>query len=563
MDTERPLPELLTSRDVATLLGRPLHEVTWWVVALRPSRRYTRFLLARRGGGDPREIHAPIKPIKDMQQRLLVAFARAHEPTLNVHGFVRGRSPISNARPHQKQTSVLRVDLHDFFPSIHFGRVRGLFTAFPFDYPQDVAQLLAQICCHEGVLPQGAPTSPLISNLICRGLDRELAQLAKDERCYFTRYADDLTFSTRRREFPVALADMDDTGSLVVGKRLRDLVEAHGFTVNETKTRLALYSQRQRVTGLIVNEEVNVSRDYVRDLRMALYIWRQYGLEAATERYHGAHPPRNAPPDKASPELPQVLAGRIQYVGSVKGWSDPVYRRLATQLSELDERFQPHSFRSLETKQTAVLYTEGKTDPMHLLAAQEYFHAAGDFENLELVTVDATPAGGGKKLLDLTRALALTRQDVPAVSVFDSDEKNVLEDAVGPTGSRNHTNRVGAVAIRHPQWRDENMPLCIEMLYRDDDLQLVDPHNRRIYLLEEFNPTTGFHLVDALNTPNIKSRTLVREEVYKHGSDKSLALSKIRFAEYVEAHTPPYDAIDFEGFRPTFDAIQDMVARLV
>jgi RNA-directed DNA polymerase len=243
-------PDLLTTRDLAELVGLPLNELTWWVYGLRPSKRYTRFNVQKRSGG-VREIHAPIKPIKDVQRRLLVALAPAYRPTLNIHGFVAGRSPVSNARPHQRQTSVLRADILDFFPSIHFGRVRGLFRAFPFDYPDDVAQLLAHICCHRGALPQGAPTSPLVSNLICRGLDRDLAQLAKEERCYFTRYADDLSFSTRRRQFPVALADMDESGVTVAGKRLHDLVEHHGFVLNGSKTRLVHYAQRQRVTGLI------------------------------------------------------------------------------------------------------------------------------------------------------------------------------------------------------------------------------------------------------------------------------------------------------------------------
>ena len=85
----------------------------------------------------------------------------------------------------QKQEWVLRVDLRHFFPSIHFGRVRGMFKAPPFEYSENVATLLAQICCFEGQLPQGAPTSPVISNLICRGMDKELAELARMERCFF------------------------------------------------------------------------------------------------------------------------------------------------------------------------------------------------------------------------------------------------------------------------------------------------------------------------------------------------------------------------------------------
>jgi RNA-directed DNA polymerase len=181
-----------------------LNKVTWWLYALREDRRYTWIELAKRDGSKPRQIHAPIKPIKDMQRALASVLAGCYEPPVNVHGFVHGRSPVSNARQHQKQKWVLKVDLEDFFPSINFGRVRGMFMAFPFEYPPEVATLLAQLCCYRNQLPQGAPTSPIVSNFICRRLDVQLARIARDERCYYTRYADDICLSTNRKTFPGA-----------------------------------------------------------------------------------------------------------------------------------------------------------------------------------------------------------------------------------------------------------------------------------------------------------------------------------------------------------------------
>jgi len=112
---------------------------------LREDRRYDRFEIARRGGGPPREIHAPIKPIKDIQRRLAELLTACYEAPVNVHGFVPGRSPTSNARLHQRKQWVMRLDIENFFPSINFGRVRGMFMAYPFEYPRDVATLLAQI----------------------------------------------------------------------------------------------------------------------------------------------------------------------------------------------------------------------------------------------------------------------------------------------------------------------------------------------------------------------------------------------------------------------------------
>jgi RNA-directed DNA polymerase len=317
-DTSSP-PLLLSRADVASLLGLPLRELTWWVWALREDRRYDYFEIARRDGSPPRQIHAPIKPIKDIQQRLSKLLSDCYEPPVNVHGFVRGRSPMSNARLHQRQQWVLRLDLADFFPSIHFGRVRGLFRAYPFDYPADVATLLAQICCHDGRLPQGAPTSPIISNYICRRLDSRLAQLARAERCHYTRYADDLCFSTDRTRFSATLGSID-AGLPTAGVSVVEIIVANGFTVNEAKIRMMRRTQRQRITVLVVNRKVNVSQQYTRDLRNLLYIWQQHGEPDATAALGRLEPHMNWPPGKPTPEFRKVVRGRVQHVGAVKGW---------------------------------------------------------------------------------------------------------------------------------------------------------------------------------------------------------------------------------------------------
>ena len=217
------VPPLLTRSDVARYLGVDLRLITWWVWALREKRRYYEFSIERRTGGRPRVIRAPIKPIKDLQHSLLPLLDAAYTPRSHVHGFVRGRSPVTNATIHRNQRWILRVDLTDFFPSIHFGRVLGLFRAAPFDYPDAVATLLAQICCHRNELPQGAPTSPVLSNLVCRGLDKQLAAFAKAQHCHYTRYADDICLSSGRRSFPDTVARVVD-GTTVLASELRTII---------------------------------------------------------------------------------------------------------------------------------------------------------------------------------------------------------------------------------------------------------------------------------------------------------------------------------------------------
>jgi RNA-directed DNA polymerase len=233
------IPAFGSKIELATALNIRLETLNYWVYGLSSSRRYDTFDLQKRSGVGTRTIHAPIKPLKDIQKALSVLLAPAYSPSLRVHGYVAGRSILTNADRHKRKRWVFRVDLKDFFPSINFGRVRGLFLSPPFNYPDQVATLIAQICCHQNGLPHGAPTSPLVSNLTCRGLDRTLATLARVERCHYTRYCDDLTFSTHRQSFPPTLCTRDPkTGVLVAGEHLDGLITSHGFQINPEKTAL-------------------------------------------------------------------------------------------------------------------------------------------------------------------------------------------------------------------------------------------------------------------------------------------------------------------------------------
>ena len=240
---------LIFTRDqLARRLGLTTRAMTWWIVALREERRYHEFPIERRNGGEPRIIQTPIKPIRDLQTALLPLLDSVYQPWPHVHGFVRGRSAVTNAAVHRGQRWILRIDLKDFFPSIHFGRVRGLFMAQPFDLNDEVAIALAQICCHKGALPQGAPTSPIISNLICRGLDTRLAKFASVAHCSYTRYADDICFSTGRKQFPRLVAEAFDRHP-VLNPDLRAIIADEGFVVHDDKTRLMPRFQRQRSPG--------------------------------------------------------------------------------------------------------------------------------------------------------------------------------------------------------------------------------------------------------------------------------------------------------------------------
>jgi len=554
-------PLLLTRDDVANVLGIRLKQLTWWVYALDDYKQYKTFDIARHNGQAPRRIYAPIKPIKDIQRSLAALLLDWYEPPQSVHGFVTGRSAVTNARVHQRQEWVFRADIEDFFPAINFGRVYGMFKSHPFDYPREVAALLAQICCFDNQLPQGAPTSPIVSNYICRGLDADLANLARSERCYYSRYADDLCFSTRRRQFPTSIGLVDDTGAHQAGAALKAIIGRHGFTVQDKKTRLVRRTQRQRVTGLVVNSIVNVDRRYVRSLRAVLYIWQRYGQEEAARAFDRAHARLNWPPEKDQPAFPSVIRGRIQHVGFVKGWGSSIYRDLAHRMQKIDPTFAPSTLRVLHRPVTVRVYTEGETDIIHLQAAKAYFDKRDEFKNLRFEFPPDAATGGSAQLLKHCEALAVTPQSVPCVCVFDRDEDRILRQAVGTSDAKDHGNDVFAVAIRAPEWRAEQEPLTIEMLYKDEDLQRRDKKRRRLYLSKEFDRERGRHGSEPVYVLIPKKDGLIREEVLRAEDGESVGLTKMAFAENVRDGATGFVGVSFEGFRPTFALIEEAVAR--
>ena len=281
--------------------------------------------------------------MKLLQRRLLVFLNVLYRPRLIAHGFipVRGRGIRSNASEHVDRRWLLNIDLEDFFTTIHFGRVRGLFASYGIQLP--AADLLARICCYNSVLPQGAPTSPAVSNLVCRRLDLALQRFASAHGCRVTRYADDITFSTMRQAFDPAVASIDySDGQRVVtlGAPLRHLIQSNSFRINETKTRARGQSDRQDVTGLTVNKTVNVRRSYVRSVRGMLYAAERHGL-AEAQAYFESKYSRTRHPNLPPPEFLRSLEGRLAFLAQIKGTHNPVVTALWNRACRLDDRLTP------------------------------------------------------------------------------------------------------------------------------------------------------------------------------------------------------------------------------
>lgn len=279
------LPPLADSKALADAMGIALGELRFLAFNRKVAsvNHYQRFTIPKKSGGE-RLISAPMPRLKRAQYWVLdniLAQVPLHDAA---HGFAPERSILTNARNHVGRDVVINLDLKDFFPTLTYARVKGLFEAL--GYAEAVAIPLGLLCTEPMVdevtldgerhfiadgprlLPQGAPTSPAITNLICRRLDRRLMGLARSLGFTYSRYADDLTFSGSGEA-------VKKIGTLL--KAINGIVEAEGFTVHPDKTRVMRRSARQEVTGLTVNEGVAVPRDLMRRYRAVLQQVERHG----------------------------------------------------------------------------------------------------------------------------------------------------------------------------------------------------------------------------------------------------------------------------------------------
>jgi retron-type reverse transcriptase len=305
--------------------------------AVSKTTHYQRFQIPKKTGGF-RQISAPMYRLKDAQYWVLQHILDKVALHDAAHGFVPARSIVSNARPHVAAGVVINLDLQNFFPTITFPRVKGVFRKL--GYSESAATILGLLCTEPNIdemeldgenwyvangerfLPQGAPTSPAITNILCRKMDRRLQGLAQKLGFTYTRYADDLTFS--------ATGEGEKKVNLLL-KFVKQIIENEGFTLHPDKTRVMRTGRRKEVTGVVVNDKPGIDRKMLRRFRALLH-------QIETEGPHGkkwGH----------TPNLLAAIEGYANYVFMV----DPVkgeplkarVRKLAKTLPQTPRKTYP------------------------------------------------------------------------------------------------------------------------------------------------------------------------------------------------------------------------------
>lgn len=361
---------------VAFILGVEPKFLSQQIYKTDDAHKYKSFTIPKKNG-KYRDISAPNAKLKFIQSRLSRLLYQCyfdihgvpeHPKRILSHGFQKSRnlSIYTNANRHVGKKFVFNVDIKDFFPSYNFGRVRGFFIKNRhFELHETVATVLAQIACFQNTLPQGAPSSPIISEFITQSLDYKLQILAKRHRCSYSRYADDLTFSTSMKDFPSKIAVPYPVPELwVPGSELKRAISSSGLELNIDKVRMQHRGQRQAVTSLTVNSTVNISSYYYKGVRYCAHAMMTTGKAKASKKLYIDESDLNS----------HKIWGMLSHINNIKSKSQeilplrdynannpaPHYLRL------MGDFFHYH--RIHESKKP-IIVCEGKTDYIYLKEA--------------------------------------------------------------------------------------------------------------------------------------------------------------------------------------------------
>ena len=549
--------------DLAKLLDFKPKGVSYILYKQPAASKYATFQIPKRSGGH-RTIKAPSDSLKLLQQRLS-DFLQDCVDEINAvsgrrdraaHGFKRKRSIITNARQHRHRRWVFNVDLEDFFLSINFGRIRGFFIKTrAFELQEAVATVITQIACHENSLPQGSPCSPVISNLIAHLLDMRLVKLASESGCTYSRYADDLTFSTNKRDFPSAIAvpsAAEGAGSHVwlAGEALRKVIESAGFRINAKKTHLMYRASRQSVTGLVVNERINVRWEYRHNVRaMVDRLVRTGHFDLlAVKRENGG------PVLEERPGTLNELHGMLGFIDSVeslnKNETSDSRPRGKSSREKVYREFLLYS--TFYAAPTPVIICEGETDNVYLTHAIRSLAAA--FPTL------AEVAPGGKIRLKV-RLYKYPRSSTARVLDLKDGGSSVLSRFIA--AYKKETKRFTGPGLKEP----------VVIVYDSDDgAKSIRNTIKSVSGVKPIGSEPFVHIVKNLYAvatpvePGGESRiedlfdaktkgTVIDGKTFNEGHDFD---PDRHYGKKVFAHRvvrPNADKIDFGGFRPLLTTV--------
>lgn len=534
--------------DFANMLGYKPNAISYILYQLSDNEKYNKFYISKKSGGK-RLICAPNPHLLMLQRRIAEMLYKCRseiDAEYNFkpisHGFRKQYSILTNAKPHRARRYILNIDLENYFPSFNFGRVRGFFIKNKhFSLNDKVATLIAQTACYENHLPQGSPCSPIIADLITHPLDIRLVQLSKKHKLFYTRYADDLTFSTNKIEFPMEIASpsLECSTNWLLGKELIQPITKAGFSINNQKTRLQFKAKRQEVTGLTVNSKVNVNAEYYRTVRAmcnSLFHTGSY------------HMPQSAVPLTSL----NPLHGMLNFIFYIKSASDrnSIQEKNSNPAGyrELYKRFLFYRYFICSSKPLVVC--EGKTDNVYLhyairkltefhpdlgYSSEQQFESKLSIFNYKNTTHDILNIGGGSGGL-----VHLINMYVKYNHMFKSPPVHpviILADNDGGAKS--------LFSVIKQNFKKEISVTSTENFYK---------LNHNLYFIKTPEQGQDNTFIELLFEPKLLHTKLDGKKfeiIAKRGED--MTYSKQVFAERVVRQNA--DHIDFTGFTPLLNRV--------
>lgn len=547
--------EIQSRNQLADFLGLQRKTLSYVLFKAGVDSFYTSFDIPKKDG-TARHINAPNGILKIAQRTLankLYEFLdeireNEHINACISHAFEKNKSIITNAKIHKNKRFVFCVDLSNFFDSFHFGRVMGFFSSNRyFNLPKEVAITIAQLTCYKGHLPQGAPTSPIITNLICQTLDIHVLKIAKKYKLDYTRYADDLTFSTNRKDF----IDFKDR----FYHELIEEITRSGFSINEKKTRLMYHDSRQTVTGLVVNEKINIPRNFYKETRAMLHSLYTTGKFTINGKEGSLN----------------QLEGRLSFIYQVQKYNNQHdnggKKHNCNNLSGKEKDYRNFLFyKYFVANEKPILITEGKTDILYIKAALKnlcdnyprliakigdnkfnyhisFYPRTSTLLNTFFGT-SSTGADTMKKiynLLNIRNKSNLNQYFYKLGTIFTSSPVIMLFD------NESNSDRPLKNMINHCSLNDTDK----EKLKTENYITL-DNTNPSILMAVPLPKDKSECELEDLFTEETLNIELNGKKFSRQAEDTSTSFGKSKFSEYIISH---YKDIDFSGFIPLLNII--------
>lgn len=559
--------DITTRNELADFLGIKRKNLTYILFKETVEHYYETFEIPKKNGGF-RHICAPTGKLKRIQRKLLnrlteyIELVRVQNNIkINIsHAFEKNRNIMTNADIHKNKKVVISFDLQDYFESFHIGRVIGFFEKNKyFNFSHEVAVTIAQIACFHNHLPQGAPTSPIITNLISQILDYKLLSLSKKYHFDFTRYADDLTFSTNEKRY----FEQSNIDSFL--NKVTSVVIKSGFTLNDKKTRVVFNNSRQLVTGLVVNEKINVPRDYYKNTRAMFYSFYTSGKYLDNDEIKNDS---------------STLEGRFSFIDCIehynnsrdKNFSDKNVKHDVFNLTSKEKEYRNFLFYNyFINNDKPLLFTEGKTDILYIKAALKnlykfypklvslenrkfvfkvrFFHRTEKMNYYLGISKDGADTmtkfydffyrNHKKGLANFFLAKKAIASSQPVFLIFDNETKK-FKDSNGKLKERPLSN----------------------ILSKLDESQKKEVKNNNICLLDEYS---NLNLVSIPLTPgkseceiedlfpkDVLNKVIDGKKFSRKEDNNERYYNKDTFSKYVIQH---YESINFDSFKPLLDII--------